>query len=349
MKALLGIALMVLLWSLPAVARLPETFHGWKGEKTESISAAQLSGIAGPDAGLLREYGFVEAERQSYVRQDSRLTVTLWKMRDTTGSFGLFTYYRQPGMSGREGQDLQAVGSDLLLLHRGPYLLEARGGTLSSEDAALLATEIPIVRGREGLLPPLPSYFPEEGLVPLSQKFLLGPLAYERVEHRLPSSAIGFEAGAEAARAQYRLGNGTTAELLLVSYPTPQFAASKLRSLQQLRELQDTGEGRITFDRKGSLIAFVLDAPTPAVAQKLIEDIPYGANITWNEYVPPRHENVGSVMLAIFSLAGLLLLFSFVAGLAFGGVRVMVKRFIPIPIFDRPSQMEVIQLNLFNR
>src|SRR3990172_8157101 len=126
MKARLGITLMVLLWSLPAVARLPEAFNGWKGEKAESISAAQLSGIAGPDAGLLREYGFVEAERRPYVRQESRLTVTLWTMRDTTGSFGLFTYYRQPGMTGREGQDLLAVGPDLLLLHRGPYLLEAR-------------------------------------------------------------------------------------------------------------------------------------------------------------------------------------------------------------------------------
>jgi len=348
MKALLGITLMVLLWSLPAVARLPEAFNGWKGEKAESISAAQLSGIAGPDAGLLREYGFVEAERRPYVRQESRLTVTLWTMRDTTGSFGLFTYYRQPGMTGREGQDLLAVGPDLLLLHRGPYLLEARGAALSPEDSALLATEIPTVRGREGLLPPLPSYFPEEGLVPLSQKYLLGPLAFERVEHRLPSSVIGFEAGAEAALGQYRLGR-VAAELLLVSYPTPQFAASKLRNLQQLPELQDTGERRIAFDRKGSLIAFVLDAPTPAAAQKLIEDIPYGANITWNEYLPPRRENVGSIMLAIFSLAGLLLLFSFVAGLAFGGVRVIVKRFIPVAIFDRPSQMEIIQLNLSNR
>ncbi len=348
MKALPKIALMVLLWSLPAVARLPEALNGWKGEEAQSISAAQLDGVAGPDAGLLREYGFVGAERREYVRQQSRLTVTLWKMQDTTGSFGLFTYYRQAGMTSRAGQDLLAVGPDLLLLQRGPYLLEARGGALSLEDSALLASYVPTVRGREGLLPPLPSYFPEEGLVPLSQKFLLGPLAFERVEHRLRSSVIGFEAGAEAALGQYRFG-GSAAELLLINYPTPQFAASKLRNLQQLPELQDTGKGKIAFDRKGSLIAFVLDAPSPAAAQELIDNIRYGTNVTWNEYVPPRRENVGSIMIAIFSLAGFLLLFSFVAGLAFGGVRVMVKRFIPVPIFDRPEQMEIIKLNLSNR
>jgi hypothetical protein len=35
-----------------------------------------------------------------------------------------------------------------------------------------------------------------------------------------------------------------------------------------------------------------------------------------------------------------------IAGVAFGGVRILVKRFFPDRIFDRPEQMEFISLHL---
>ena len=35
-----------------------------------------------------------------------------------------------------------------------------------------------------------------------------------------------------------------------------------------------------------------------------------------------------------------------VLGVAFGGVRVVTKRFFPGKVFDRPNQMEVLQLGL---
>jgi hypothetical protein len=41
-------------------------------------------------------------------------------------------------------------------------------------------------------------------------------------------------------------------------------------------------------------------------------------------------------------LAGL----AVVAGVAFGGVRILVKRFYPDRVFDRPEQMEFISLHL---
>jgi hypothetical protein len=35
-----------------------------------------------------------------------------------------------------------------------------------------------------------------------------------------------------------------------------------------------------------------------------------------------------------------------IAGVAFGGVRILVKRFFPDRVFDRPEQMEFISLHL---
>jgi hypothetical protein len=52
------------------------------------------------------------------------------------------------------------------------------------------------------------------------------------------------------------------------------------------------------------------------------------------------------LIIAVFSLAGFVLLVALFSGLAFGGVRLIAKRFISKPVFDRPSDMEIIRLKL---
>jgi hypothetical protein len=268
-------------------------------------------------------------------------------MQDATGSFGLYTYYGKPGMSEKKTGPFSATGPDRYLLQRGPYLLQIDGQGLSADEAAEIAEAMPpLSKGRENLIPPLPGFLPDKDRVPQSQKYFIGPQVYKRVVNRIPVSAIGFDLGAEAALAQYRI-NGRDMQLLLVSYPTPQFAAKKLQDFQSLPTLTQPNNGKTLFiERKSSLVAFVMDAPDLAATEQLLGSITYAADVTWNEYVPTRKDNVGVMMMSIFSLAGFLLLFSFVAGLAFGGVRVLAKRFIPIPIFDRPSQLEIIKLDL---
>jgi len=349
MKVRRGALLFLFFLAQAVAAQLPESFHSWESRSVRVIAAPQLASAAGNDAAVIREYGFVSAERREFTRQDSRLAVTLWRMQDATGSFGLFTFYRQTGMTAGNAEDLVAMGPNLLLLQRGPYVLEARGATLSLDDVPALVANLPATGGREHLLPVLPAYLPEEDIRPQSQKFLIGPAAFGRLEQRVPASAIGFEAGAEALLAEYSIG-GSRARLLLISYPTPQFAASKLRALRDLPAVR-RGEdaGNMAVRRTGSLIAFVLDAPELKAAEQLLGRVRYDMNVTWNEYVPGPRDNVADLMLTVFGLAGFVLLFAFVAGLAFGGVRVLAKRFIPIPIFDRPSQMEVIRLNLTDR
>jgi len=48
----------------------------------------------------------------------------------------------------------------------------------------------------------------------------------------------------------------------------------------------------------------------------------------------------------IIILCAILIAFAGIAGLAFGGIRVLVKRILPEKIFDRPEGMEFIALHL---
>jgi len=44
--------------------------------------------------------------------------------------------------------------------------------------------------------------------------------------------------------------------------------------------------------------------------------------------------------------AGILCMFAVIAGVAFGGLRLVVKRYFPDKVFDRSSTMQVLQLGL---
>ena len=157
-----------LLWLLVAVAasaKLPDGFSGWQTRSFQPITKSQLPQVAGSNSALLREYGFVAGERREYVRNGATVAVTSWQMQDISGSFGLFSYQRDPGMETLEGDDRIAIGPDRVLVHRGLYVIEAQGAPLTLGDARLLLAEVPSVRNAASMLPTLPTFLPTEGLV----------------------------------------------------------------------------------------------------------------------------------------------------------------------------------------
>ena len=92
-----------LLLTSAAHANLPDSFNGWQTTSFQPIPASRLSRFAGDDAPVLQEYGFASGQRREYARNNAKLTVTLWQMKDASGSFGLFTFYQQQEMSSAEG------------------------------------------------------------------------------------------------------------------------------------------------------------------------------------------------------------------------------------------------------
>jgi hypothetical protein len=73
----------------------------------------------------------------------------------------------------------------------------------------------------------------------------------------------------------------------------------------------------------------------------------YEANVTWN--TPSDNSEVKqlySLILNIVVLCAILAGLAIIAGVAFGGVRILVKKLYPDRVFDRPEQMEFISLHL---
>jgi len=330
-------------------ANLPNSFNGWQTKNFQPIPANLLNQFAGDDTLLLHEYGFVSGQRREYTRDNSTISVTLWQMRDSTGSYGIFTFFQEPGMEERDGEDSMMERQGRWLARRGEYVIDARGESLGRDEAPMLLAEIPSPpRGRE-FLPLLPAYLPEENVVPSSTKFLMGPVGFERLSTQLSSSMIGFNLGAEAALAQYRAGGGSL-RVLLVSYATPQLAAKQLQSFEEGAAAAGAETRRnVYIRRKGSLLAFVLDAPQQTVAESLFDGIRYESVVTWNERAPTPRDNVGDLLLAAFLLTGFCLLVTLVAGISFGGLRYLAKKFLPWEVFDRPSAMEIIRLNISDK
>ena len=339
------LTLLLFIWlAAPAQAQLPDSFNGWETTSFRPVTKNLLSEFAGNDAALILEYGFASGERRVYSRKDAKLAVTLWKMKDTSGSFGLYSFYREIGTASLESEDRFAVWPNRLLIQHGPYLVDAQGPSLTIREGKLLLQKIVSIHEDENQFPSLPAYLPRENLIAQSPKFVLGPVAFDRLQKDLPSSAMGFDSGAEAMLAQYQI-DGNKVRLLLLNYATPQMAAKKLRIFQQLPPISQARPGsEIVVQRKSSLVAFVLDSP--AAADALLNNIQYESQVTWSEHVPTRRDNLAHLILSVFLLAGFVLLFAVVAGFSFGGIRILTKKFSPVPIFDRPSQVEIIQLHL---
>ena len=345
-RNLLFASLLLLSAAVSASAQLPGAVNGWVTSAFRPMTVAQLPQFAGEDADIIREYGFESGEHREYSKDGATLVVNVWKMRDASGGYGLYSFYREPGTAVSSSETRMAVWPNRLLVQHGPYVIDARGTKLTIGDSKQLLSKIPPISRRESVGTLLPAAMPEDHMVPQTLKFILGPAAFAKIETGLPAAQIGFDSGTEAQIAEYQTG-GRNVRLLLLSYVTPQLAAKKLREFQQT--VQGQQEKGIYLDRKGSMIGLTLGAPTAEVGEALLRGIQHESQVTWSEYVPSRRDNIGHLVVNVFLLAGFVLLFSLVAGLSFGGVRILTKRFSPVPVFDRPSQMEIIQLHLSGR
>jgi hypothetical protein len=75
--------------------------------------------------------------------------------------------------------------------------------------------------------------------------------------------------------------------------------------------------------------------------------ISYEADVTWNEntYLTKR-DNLANLLFNVIVLCGILVGLALVAGVGFGGLRILLKRLFPGRVFDRPEETEIISLHL---
>lgn len=318
---------------------LPQEFSGWRAEKVERFSQAQLGAFAGADAEALREYGFLAAERKYYAHGSDRLILEALRMRDASGAYGAFTYYRQPDWATRAGRFPVAVSAGQGMVLRNTFCIRALG---SADPAGLNKIAASLPTFKEEPLPTVRDFLPETGVIPSSLRYVTGPVVFTRLVPQVPAVLMGFEMGAEVGIAQYHLPGKPAMTLVLAHYPTPQIASAKAKRLAA------ESNRPFIFRRTGSLISLVLGANSHEDAGLLLDRVKYAMNITWNEAVPKHKEATVQdfllMVLAIFKLAGILLVFATVSGVLFGLLRVVGTRYFPGTIFDRDA--DVIRLHL---
>jgi hypothetical protein len=172
-----------------------------------------------------------------------------------------------------------------------------------------------------GSLPTLGTYFPAKNLLPNSERYILGPVGLAANAPEIPAQDALFDFGTEAELARYRTPGGP-ANLLVFSFATPSLARQQLPQFQKI--------ANAAVKRTGPLVVVALGASS--ANPQLLNAIDYQAVVAMNEKPPEKPlelkpESAGKMVLSIFSLAGLLLVFCLLSGLAVGGVLRLARKF----------------------
>jgi Family of unknown function (DUF6599) len=341
----------------PAPAILPAQFSGW--QISDSPKMSNDPAVADPaNAALLKEYGFTDLETATYTREDGRkLTLKAARFADATGSYGAFTYYKLPQMLKETIPDQAASLNERVLFYRGNVLVDVvfeKLSAMSGAELRELSQALPLPPGNARNLPSLPAYLPKLGYVKNTAKYVVGPVGLEKISAPLPAQLVDFNVGSEVALGMYQTTDGQ-ATLLLVAYPTPQIAAEHLRQLDAARQPNPHQPGSVAslnigpvFDKRtGPMVVVATGAISPDDAKSLLGLVNYEADVTWNENTyTGKKNNLGNLILNIFMLCAILMAFSAVAGLAFGGMRIFFNRILPESVLHREKEMEFISLNL---
>jgi hypothetical protein len=102
-----------------------------------------------------------------------------------------------------------------------------------------------------------------------------------------------------------------------------------------------------TIERKGSLLTIVIAPSSSAFGENLRAAVTYETQVTWNEPSQTATDPPWALVLyRIFVGTGVFMVMAVAFGVAFGGFRIFIKKLLPGKVFDRPEQMEVLQLGL---
>ena len=328
---------------------LPDSFGGWTLSAKAKISKSAAD--ADPtDAPLLKEYGFTDFEGATYTRDDGRqLTIKAARFDDASGAYGAFTFYKSPEMLNEKIGDQGYSLNNRVLFYRGNVLIDAVFQKLSAMSAAELrelSDDLPRPQGTSGNLPGLPRYLPKDSYIKNTSRYVVGPVALEKVEAPLPARLVDFSKGAEVVLGDYNF-SGTPATLILIGYPTPQIATAQLKTIEDAEQAHQLGNLTISARRTGPIVAVLNGPVSQGDAKSFLGQINYDADVTWNQNTYfTRRDNVANLIVGVIILAGIICGLAVIAGLAFGGFRVLIKRIFPEKVFDRPEQVEIIALHL---
>ncbi len=302
-------------------------------------SAPKTVGI--PDQPLYEEYGLEASESAEYDKPATtegadkgpkkHFSATAWRMKDSTGAFALWQLRRPSGATKSTLTPLAVTTSDGTIFTYGNYVFQFTGDL--PETVVLNAIFAQLPRLENSALPFISNALPTEGMVPNSERYILGPVSLQRFEPGIPPSTAAFRMGAEAQLARYTTPKGTM-DLVMFAYPAPAMAREQAVEFQKIPGAM--------VKRTGPWILAILSPPDADAAERLLAKLNYQATITINENVPKDEvKGFATKVVNMMAMAGILGAFSIMLGVGFGWFRIFRRR-----VLKREGSDAMITLHL---
>jgi hypothetical protein len=357
------LAALVFLAAFPLSAQttLPDNFAGWTASSKGALEPPAIyngdhvgSMMAQYSTAALKEFGFVSGEQATYVRSGETLQIRLYKMKDASGAYGEFFYIRTPDLKVTNAAPYSAESHNRALLLDGNLVLDIESQSLSkfgSDTKALLAAVNP--HAQQGGFPTLRQHMPQKGIIEGTDYYVLGPNVLYQFAPLSQDDWLGFSQDTEAELAKYKV-DGREVTLLIADFPTPQLATAKLAELQQKFNVNgsksDAAAQPLFVKRSLTLLAITLGARSQIEADVLLNQVHTTTEVTWNEPTFSLTEpSFPAMIVGVFVGTGVICLFAMISSVAFGGLRLAIKRLYPNKVFDRGSEIQILQLGLSSK
>jgi hypothetical protein len=337
---------------------LPSAFAGWTAVASSTLlPPTGLDPLLGPDTPAFREYIVKSVEQRSYSQGTQAASVTLYRLRDPSSAYGAYTFLTNDSLSAVDLSSYASASHERALIVVGEMLLDvsvlAKQARPSDADLKQLI-DLLDKRADHTPYPFIGEHLPEKGRVKNSVRYVIGPLS---LAHFVPLGTddwMGYDHSAETILAHYQVG-GNDEVLLVTSYPTQQVAAAEFAGILRRFTFDPPGDvapgQNVLFGKRvSSYIAVVAGAPSRLAANKILDQVGYQSNVTWDEPKQTLTEpGINSMIVEAFMGTGVIMIFAVAAGIGFGGLRLVVKIFLPNKIFDREKQIEILQLGISSK
>ena len=332
---------------------LPKSFAGWQKLPGARVIAS-ATGADSANAQVLNEYGFTDFEAATYEKDGRVIQVKAMRFADTTGAYGAFSFYRQPQMSKEKLCSEGVSDATQVLFYCTNVVVQAtldRVTAMTATQMRALSGALPRMTGSSAQPPNAPLYLPEN--LRQTVRFVVGPIAFGKINAPIPASVIDFSRSPEVAVAKFRAVDGI-ATAVVINYPTPKIATLQLKQFEDWKKAsvataspEPNTLNTFVAKRTGPLVALVMGDIAQAEANEVLSKINYEADVTWSEPTfNGKRDNIGNLVVNILYLAFILIFFMFIMGIAFGGMRVVSRRFFPTRVLGRDEDAEIIQLKL---
>lgn len=267
-----------------------------------------------PDAALFEEYGFEGGEQAAF----GPTTLKVWQFRDATGAMAAFQFAR-PADAAPEKTNINQMAvktPDGQMNLYGNYVVRVTG-KIPAEDQ-LAEVYLALKKVEKSPLPVISTYLPPEGLIPNSERYILGPVSLAKFNPQIPPSVAAFSLSAEAQLGQYKTKKGAMT-LAVFNYPTPNMSRERAEEFRKI-------PGAVA-KRTGPMVAVITGSPDADEAERVLAKVNYQAQVTVDEKGPNREvQSFAKTIINYIFFSGLIVLFCIVSGGLVAGVKILSRK-----------------------